>query len=118
MARPLTGKTAKKEIDENVVISLAERGWSMRQIAAAFKVDEGTIRKRFSAKVEEARHHGAAKLLDVLWQRGVKEKSDRVLTHLADRILGKVPTKIELTDEIIDRAVEERLNSGPKKEVE
>jgi hypothetical protein len=105
-------------IDENVVVSLAERGWSIRQIAAAFKVDEKTIRKNYSALIEESRQHGAAKLLDVLWKRGVQEKSDKVLTHLADRILGKVATKIELTDETLDSLIEERLKSTARKEVE
>lgn len=81
----------RKEIDETVLVSLAERGWSMRAIAATFGVSEGLIRKRYSAKVEESRHVGAYKLLDILWQRGVKEKSDKVLLNLAERIIGPTP---------------------------
>ena len=90
MARP------KIEIDEKALIAMAERGWSVRGIAAAFGVGAETIRVRYGAKIEEARQHGAQKLLDILWQRGVTGKSDRILTHLADRILGKVATPVEL----------------------
>lgn len=90
MARP------KKPIDENALIAMAERGWTIPGIAAAFGVSPETIRDRFSAKIEAARHHGAQKLMDILWQRAVTAKSDRVLCHLADRLLGKVATPVEL----------------------
>lgn len=90
MARP------RKEIDENALIAMAERGWSIRGIAVAFGVDEKTIRTRYAARIEDARHHGKEKLMDILWQRAVTAKSDRVLCHLADRLLGKVATPVEL----------------------
>lgn len=90
MARP------KKEIDEKALVAMAERGWSIRGIAVAFGVDEKTIRTRYSALIEDSRQHGKEKLLDVLWQRAVTSKSDRVLCHLADRLLGKVATPVEL----------------------
>lgn len=109
MAAPKTGPTAKKVIDVEVVKKLAERGWSGRQIAAAFSVNESVIRKRFGALMTEARHHGAAKLLDVLWQRGVTEKDTRVLIHLADRILGVIPKKIEITKEQAIEVLEKEL---------
>lgn len=105
MARP------KIPIDENALIAMAERGWSVRGIAAAFKVSPNTILNHYGAKIEEARQHGAQKLLDVLWQRGVKEKSDRVLVHLADRIIGKIPQKIELTNEELVNLAKEKLNA-------
>ncbi len=99
-----------KSIDRDVVKKLAERGWSGRQIAAAFEVDEATIRRKFSALIKESRHHGAAKLLDILWQRGVTEKDARILLHLADRILGKVPQKIQLTREQAIEFLEDELD--------
>lgn len=85
MARP------KKPINEDLLVARAERGWSMRQIAAAFGVNESLIRRRYAAKIEDARHHGAAKLMDILWVRGVNEKSDRILENLTDRIMGPRP---------------------------
>lgn len=99
------------DIDEQQVRNLAERGWSGRQIAAHFGVAESVIRRRFSAVIEEARQHGAAKLIDILWQRGVKEKSDRILMHLADRLLGRVPQKIEITREQAIEFLEQDLKS-------
>lgn len=116
MAAPKSGKTAKKIIDLNVLVSLAERGWSARQIAAAFKVDPTTITRKYSALIEEARQHGAAKLMDILWQRGVTAKSDRILTHLADRILGKVATKVEISNEDLVNLVEAKLATEPKED--
>lgn len=104
-------------IDEKQVRKLAERGWSVRQIAAHFEVDEATIRRRFAAAVEESRHHGQAKLLDVLWQRGIGNPEtrtggdNRVLLHLADRILGKIPQKIEITREQAIEFLEQDLKS-------
>lgn len=89
----------KKPIDPLQVKNLAERGWSIKQIAAHFGVNDMTIARRFSALIKESRQHGAAKLIDILWKRGVQEKSDRVLLNLADRILGPVPRKIEYTRE-------------------
>lgn len=93
MARP------PKEIDEETVRKLAERQWDYEQIAAFFGVSGDTIKRRFEDVVYEAKHSGKAKLIDILWQRAVTEKSDKVLVHLADRILGPVPKKIELTRE-------------------
>ena len=89
MARP------KAKIDEKNLEALAERQWTDVQIAAFFGVDERTIQRRFAAKLIECRQRGKAKLLDVLWQRGVAEKSDRILVHLADRVLGPVTQKVE-----------------------
>lgn len=93
MARP------KVPIDERALTAMAERGWSAAQIAAAFGVDRETIVRRFSDKIAAARQHGSAKLLDVLWQRGVQEKSDKVLLNLADRILGPVKSPQEAANQ-------------------
>lgn len=95
----MPGGRPRKKIEVEQLKKLAERGWSARQIASHFEVDEATVRRRFSAIIAEARQHGQAKLLDILWQRGVAEKSDRILKDLADRIIGPVPKKIEITRE-------------------
>jgi hypothetical protein len=91
---------SKMVIDEDLLVARASRGWSMRAIAASFGVDEATIRRRYSAKIEAARHHGAAKLLDVLWTRGVQEKSDQVLLNLANRIIGPTPRDPEQMQQV------------------
>ena len=97
---------ARVVIDEALLKARASRGWSMRAIAASFGCDEATIRRKYSAKVEEARHHGAAKLMDVLWVRGVGDEkakvpgSDRVLLNLADRIIGPTPRDPEQMQQV------------------
>lgn len=96
----------KKPIDPEQVRKLAERGWNVCAIASHFEVDEMTIRRRFSEIIVESRKHGAAKLLDILWQRGVTEKDSKVLLNLADRIIGPVP-KIRLTREEAIKFLEE-----------
>ena len=107
MARP------QKPIDAEQVRKLAERHWTMEMIAAHFNVSGDTIKRRFKDVVDAGRQEGKAKLIDVLWQRAVIEKSDRILIHLAERILGPIiqEQKVthygdfkELPDEEIDRA--------------
>jgi hypothetical protein len=112
MARP------RKKIDPEQVRKLAERQWSDVQIGAHFGVHSATIARRFANLLIDARHNGKAKLIDILWQRGVTEKSDRVLIHLADRVLGPVPKKIEYTREgaieFLEREVErDEADSNP-----
>lgn len=96
-------------IPEDQVRKLAERGWSGRAIAAQFGVDERTIRRKFAAVIAESKQHGAAKLLDVLWKRATEGRSDRVLVHLADRIIGPVVKKIEITKEQAIEFLEKEL---------
>jgi len=96
----------EKPIDVEQVKKLAERGWSNVAIAVHFEVDESRIRRRFAEVIKESRKHGAAKLLDILWQRGVTEKDSKVLLNLADRIIGPVP-KIRLSREEAIKFLEE-----------
>lgn len=103
MARP------RKPIDPEQVRKLAERQWSDEQIAAVIGCDRRTLERRFPQLLRDARHAGRAKLIDILWQRGVTEKSDRVLLHLADRALGPVPKKIEITKEQAIEVLEKEL---------
>ena len=105
MARP------KFQIDIEQVKKLAERQWSDEQIAGFIGCDRRTLERRFSQELAAARQSGRAKLIDVLWQRGVKDKSDRILTHLADRFLGAIPKKIEITREQAIEVLEKDLKS-------
>lgn len=77
----------KKKIDPEQVAQLARRFWSQRQIAAFFKVDEGTIRRRFSAIIEENKHVGTALLLDRMWRR-IEERSDKMLELALKKYAG------------------------------
>lgn len=103
MARP------KKPINEVQLRLLAERQWSSRQMGAFFGVHSTNIVRRYAALIEEAREHGKAKLIDVLWERAVDHKSDRVLIYLADRVLGPIPKKIELSKEDAIRVLEDEF---------
>lgn len=93
-------------IDEDLLLARAARHWSIRAIAASFGVDEATIRKRYSAKIENARHHGAGNLMDHLWVRAIgNEKkgipgSDRILLNLGDRIIGPTPREPEQMQQV------------------
>jgi hypothetical protein len=113
MARP------PKPINSKQVEELAERHWSIEQIAAFFRVDRRTIERRFAAVIEDARHRGRAKLIDMLWKRA--DESDRILENLADRVIGPVQKQMKidldkLSDEELARLVEERMKSHASNE--
>jgi hypothetical protein len=99
MARGEGGGRPKVKLDESIILKLGERHWSDLQIAATMGCHEHTIKRRFGDKLILARQRGCAKLVDILWQRAVHDKRDRVLMHLADRFLGAIPKsdKMELT---------------------
>lgn len=114
MARP------KKKIDPEQLRKLAEKHWSTESIAYFFGVSVRTVNRRFGRAIEEARHGGKSKLLDLLWARASgaagQKQSDRILEHLANRVLGSIKQKVEITDlsdEILAFEAERRLN-GPK----
>lgn len=99
-------------IDEEQLIVLAEKHWSIEQIAAFFRVSRDTIERRFSAVVEEARHRGAAKIIDKLWVRS--DESDRILINLAERVIGPVKREMKvdlntLSDDELAKLVADRL---------
>jgi len=75
---------------------LAEKQWDKHQIAAFFGVSHDTIHRRFASVIEEARHSGKAKLIDILWKRILEGKSDRLLEHALDRFVGPVQRKMSL----------------------
>ena len=103
MARP------KIPLDAEQIRNLAQKHWSIESIAAHFGVSRDTIHRRYAAIIEEGRHQGKAKLIDVLWHRGVVEKSDRILENLSDRVMGPVPKEVKITEEPTFESKEEAI---------
>ena len=99
----------KKKIDEEGVRKLAEKQWSYEMIGAFFGVSHQTIMRRYGRIVEESRQEGKSKIVDLLWMRATSDKSDKILTHLADRFLGPIPKKIEITREQAIEVLEKEL---------
>lgn len=94
MARP------KKPIDIDQLKKIAERGWNDDEIGAFFNATGQTVRRRFGPIIDSHRLNGKAKLKDIIWQRAIgkggnDKGSDRVLIHLADRVLGPVKQEVE-----------------------
>ena len=54
----------QKSIDVEQLEKLAERQWTVEQIAAFFRVSRDTIERRFAEEVRQSKQRGAAKLLD------------------------------------------------------
>jgi len=109
MARPT------KPIDQEQLEKLAEKQWSIEQIAAFFRVSRDTIERRYAAKIAEAKQRGGAKLLDLAWKR-VIEGSDRMLIHMLKQYLGhkeKVELDVSrLPDEALAEEARRRLNGS------
>jgi len=92
MARP------KKPIDEEQLRKCAEKQWTVREIAAFFRVSHDTIQRRYASVIEEARQSGRAKLRDLQWARAVNG-SDTMLKHMSEHYLDQTPrTKISIED--------------------
>lgn len=77
-------KTA--EIDAGHLEVLAERQWSLLEIAAFFRVSHDTIERRFASKIKEARLRGHAKIRDLQWKRAL-EGSDKMIVHMSEHYL-------------------------------
>lgn len=89
MARP------KKPIDQEQLEKLAEKQWSIEQIAAFFRVSRDTIERRYAAKIAEAKQRGGAKLLDLAWKR-VLGGSDKMLLAMLEKYCDfKKPDQVE-----------------------
>lgn len=76
------------DIDEKLLVRLAEKLWSTEEIAATFGVHSTTINRRFAALIADCRQRGKAKLRDLLWQRALKG-SDKVLLHMCKHHLDQ-----------------------------
>lgn len=82
MARP------KITIDITQLERLAERRWTIEEIAAFFRVSRDTIERRFAAKIHQARLRGSAKLRDLQWALAAKLHPG-MLIHLGRHYLGQ-----------------------------
>lgn len=103
MARP------RIKIDEEQVRQCAMKMWSIREIAAFFRVSHDTIERRFASIILEARQSGYAKLRDLQWKRAM-EGSDTMIKHMSEHYLQQhSKQKIELTDAQLEEALEKRL---------
>lgn len=100
MAKPLGRPPKWKNIDREQLRKLASRGYTIEGLADFFKVHRNTLSKHFSAEIEDAKHMGCTKIMDEFWRRGFglnTKASDRIFLKLADRMLGPVVQKTELT---------------------
>lgn len=78
----------KKKINVQQLELLAEKQWHAREIAAFFRVNESTIKRRFTPLIEECKQRGKAKLRDLQWRRAL-DGSDRILLHMSKHYLGQ-----------------------------
>lgn len=88
MAAPLTGKTAKKNIDEEQLQALAERQWSTEQMAAFFRCSRDTLEQRFSAIIKNGRAIGRGKLVDLAFKKALNGDS-KMIIYLMERYCGQ-----------------------------
>jgi len=93
MARP---KGTVLPIPSDKVLMLARLGLTNVDIARFFECDEGTIRKRFAAKIEKARSERKAKLFEKQWKRAM-DGSDTMLIWLGKQEGQTDKTQSDLT---------------------
>ncbi len=82
MARP------KAPLDPLVVQRMAEKHWSIEEIAGTLGVNRTTIRRRFGAKMEEWRASGRAKLRDLQWKKAL-DGDTRMILHMSKHMLSQ-----------------------------
>lgn len=108
----------KKQIDIEQLEKLAEKQWSIEQIAAFFRVSRDTIERRYAANVKEARQRGTAKIIDLQWKRAL-EGSDTMIKHMSQHYIGQYDKqKIEInkiSDEELSEEIKRRLNESGNK---
>jgi DNA-binding transcriptional regulator YhcF (GntR family) len=80
MARP------RIKIDREQVRQCAMKMWSVKEIAAFFRVSHDTIERRFADLIEEGRQSGYAKLRELQWKRAM-EGSDTMIKHMSEHYL-------------------------------
>lgn len=103
MARP------PKELDDNVVYAMAERGWSDSSIAAAFRCDIRTVRTRYQDELTQCRQAGKQKLLDLMYEMAFKGRDVQAAKYLCDRFFGPIERKTTITLEDAKRTIEVEL---------
>lgn len=81
-------KEERKPIDQTALEKMAEKGWTVKEIAASFHVDPTTIYRRYATLIEECRQRGTAKVRDLQWQRAL-QGSDKMILHMSKHLLGQ-----------------------------
>lgn len=111
---PKVGRpSAKSKINKEALEKMAEKMWTIEEIAAAFRVTPKTIRKHYYSFIEECRQRGRYKLRDLQWQRALAG-SDRVLLHMSKHYLDQ-HEKIEST---VHQTVEQKDSPALKEVLE
>jgi AraC-like DNA-binding protein len=100
-------------IDAEHLKKLAERQWSVVEIAAFFGVSHDTIERRFAEEIAASRHRGCAKIRDLQWKRAM-EGSDRIIIHMSEQYLGQT-RKMDIAAKISGGyGIIERVGEGNK----
>jgi len=96
MGAPKTGIRAPKGIDIEQARKLAERQWTTRAIASFFGVSERLLSKKGLCQyLEECRHTGKNKIIDILYKAAIEKNDMRAAIHLANRFCGPITQKME-----------------------
>jgi len=99
--------TNKYDIDPEKVETLASYFLSMREIAAFFAVDEGTIRKRFPQEIQKGREKGKGRLRQKQVEVALGGNTT-MLIWLGKQYLGQADTPIN-TDPTEENGLTEYL---------
>lgn len=106
----------KQKIDVNQVASLAERFWSIQEIAAFFSVETEWLENKFGKVIEEAQARGRGNIRDLQWKSAMRGRIQAIL-HLSKHYLNQHDlrkVKIEnLTDQELEQLVRDRLAQKP-----
>jgi hypothetical protein len=103
----------KIKLDVEKLKKCAEKQWTNEEIGAFFGVSKDTIERNYAADVHEARHNGKAKLRDLIWQRALNG-SDRMLEHAANRFLGPIVAKHEISIQDLIETVRAAIDGTTK----
>ncbi len=72
---------------------MAQKFWTVKEIAAACGVHADTISRRYAALIEEAKESGKAKLKDLQWARALGDHnhrpSDKLLLHMSKHYMNQ-----------------------------
>lgn len=97
MATPLSGKTGKRDLDEEQIEKLASIGCTLSEMAAFFNCSIDTI-SRFTEALQKGREHGKASVRRMMWKHGEAGNST-ALKYLVTNILKE---KIENLEQKIE----------------
>lgn len=95
-------------LDREKIRKCAEKQWTDEEIADFFDCSSDTLRRNYCEDLDRGRASGRAKLRDLIWSRAIAG-SDRMLVHAANRFLGAIKHKIEITREQAIEFLEKEL---------